>query len=470
MFQTAAHTVQTKIGHQKKAHNPFQRFNIDIETVLLNAEGRPTKEVYEEARDRFETPGCCLIVKFHLEGEAADADPMLKLGITMYLRSVMEACVISASSKDVNDRATLIKYDDERAFLFHENANVALRAACKANLVAQYSNEFLSREKGVQITVTCGLEVGNLLLLVGDYFGDAVNVASKLGEDHAEPGQILMSIPCHETIQEQEPELLSLLNVEDGFVKISGVEIHYKSISMNDSVAQSVLPQSTLPDCATLVSNTNNAVRRVCLQMLQPNGGLSQVHLSTIQEHKEVVTMLQSDMSGFTRLTKKYGILHFLTLVVHCRRIFKECLPPNHGSIVKYDGDNVIAKFPSPYHCLGAVKAIQAAIDQFNMGKKKDYQIRIKLGVSHGEVLIVGHDIVGESWEDCCALGEDTAEVGEILVTEEVHEALVNGGYNDSLKCNFEPRKVKGEHGSLKHFNVTFPADNNWSTAYYYFI
>jgi len=36
--------------------------------------------------------------------------------------------------------------------------------------------------------------------------------------------------------------------------------------------------------------------------------------------------MLQSDMSGFTRLTKQYGILHFLTLVMHCRIIFKRHL------------------------------------------------------------------------------------------------------------------------------------------------
>jgi class 3 adenylate cyclase len=463
MFQKSA----AKLGHQKKVANPFARFNSDIETILLNAECRPTELVYAEARERFEVPGCCLIVKFHTEGEAVDEDPILKLGITMYLRSVMESCVISASSKDFNDRAQLVKYDDERAFLFHENASVALRSACKANLVAKYINERLHKEKGVQITVTCGLEVGDLLLLVGDYYGDAVNVASKLGEDHAEPGQILLSIPCHDAIKEQDGPFLQNLRIEDGFVKISGVEIFYKSISMTDSITESILPQSSMPHCTTLASSTGNAVRRVCLQMLNSGDNGSKSGRSVIQEHKEYVTMLQSDMSGFTRLTKKYGILHFLTLVVHCRRIFKDCLGQNEGVIVKYDGDNVISKFPSPLHCLRAVKAIRAAVDHYNVGKEMDYQIRVKLGVSHGEVLIVGHDIVGDSWEDCCTLGEDTAEVGEVLVTTEVQEFLQRSQGN-SKSCPqflFEPREVETEHGILKHYNVTFPAED-----YYWFL
>lgn len=138
---------------------------------------------------------------------------------------------------------------------------------------------------------------------------------------------------------------------------------------------------------------------------------------------------------------------------MHCRKIFKENLPPNNGSIVKYDGDNVIAKFDHPHKCLAAVRAIHVAIEKFNIGREKDFQIRIKLGVSY--------DIMGESWEDCCTLGKDTAEVGEALITTPVYKALQ--AHNS---CNrwggpryvFESRECQVDHGEvLKHYNVTFP-------------
>ena len=464
MLKATARTVQERQSLQKKGNSPFTRLQTDIETVLLNETNRPVDEVYAEARQCFEKPGCCLIVKFALEGEAVNEDPMLKLGINMYLRSVLEATAIAMDKENTNERAKLIKYDDERAFLFHENADIALRSACQAHLVAKYCNEKFSAEKQVSISVTCGLEVGNLLLLVGDYYGDAVNVASKLGEDHAEAGQILISHPCHDAIAALDPELLSRLGVEDGFVKISGVEIPYKSISMENEATQDYfLAKSQMPDQETLLSivEVSNPPRRVCLGLLEQAPAQVTRAREALQEQRQVVTMLQSDMSGFTRLTKQYGILHFLTLVAHCRKIFKECLPPNEGSIVKYDGDNVIAKFESPTHCLAAVRAIHAAIDAYNVGKEKDYQIRIKLGVSHGEVLIVNHDIVGESWEDCCALGEDTAEVGEVLVTCAVHRHLQTcPAQEDSRLFSFESRQVEVDHGEvLKHYNVTFPKE-----------
>ena len=477
MFKATARTVTKSKAHitnnSNTNRNPFARLQVDIETVLLNETNRPIDEVYDEARQRFETPGCCLIVKFDLQGEALDDDPMLKLGMTMYLRSVLERCVIATDHDSAPHRAKLIKYDDARAFLFHENANIALRSACQAHLVAKYCHEMFWAEQQVSITVTCGLEVGNLLLLVGDYYGDAVNVASKLGEDHAEAGQILISHPCHDAIGTLDPELLNLLTVQDGLVHISGVEIPYKSITMGSpAVEEYFLAQSGMPsrDDVLSMNEASNAARRVCLRLLMEQDAteLDQAR-AALQEQRQTVTMLQSDMSGFTRLTKKYGILHFLTLVTHCRKIFKECLPPHDGSIVKYDGDNVIAKFASPTQCLAAVRAIHAGIDAYNVGKEQDYQIRIKLGVSHGPVVIVGHDIVGESWEDCCALGEDTAEVGEVLVTTAVYEYLQNcpdqpqeqQGNNNS-HFGFESRQVELDHGEmLHHYNVTFPKENN---------
>jgi hypothetical protein len=123
---------------------------------------------------------------------------------------------------------------------------------------------------------------------------------------------------------------------------------------------------------------------------------------------------------------------------------------------MKYDGDNVIAKFQRAEDAVKGVRAIHADVAKFNVGKEKDFQIRIKLGMAVGEVLIIGHDIVGDAWEDCCLLGEDTAEVGEVLVTESVKTEL-----GDSLLAKqflFESRETDADDDgrTLKHFNLSF--------------
>jgi len=161
--------------------------------------------------------------------------------------------------------------------------------------------------------------------------------------------------------------------------------------------------------------------------------------------------MAQSDMSGFTKLTKKYGILHFLTLVMHCRRIFKAALKKFGGKVLKYDGDNVITSFPDAKTAVHCLRNVCENVDAFNLGKEQDYQIRVKLGMSTGEALFIQHDIVGEAWDECCDLGEETAKVGELLVTEAVKAELESLPPADRIECFFESRS-----DPFDHYNITF--------------
>jgi hypothetical protein len=51
---------------------------------------------------------------------------------------------------------------------------------------------------------------------------------------------------------------------------------------------------------------------------------------------------------------------------------------------------------------LELLQAIREEIDEFNLGKPRDFQIRIKFGMASGPMLMIGHLLVGDSWEDCC--------------------------------------------------------------------
>src|SRR5215813_3011603 len=54
------------------------------------------------------------------------------------------------------------------------------------------------------------------------------------------------------------------------------------------------------------------------------------------------------DMSGFSRLTRKYGIIHYLSMVRRMQLTTEPIVKSFEGYMIKYDADNCFALFPSP--------------------------------------------------------------------------------------------------------------------------
>lgn len=142
-----------------------------------------------------------------------------------------------------------------------------------------------------------------------------------------------------------------------------------------------------------------------------------------------------------------------MTLILNCRKVFNKHFQKYNGQLLKYDGDNIVCKFTNSTDAIQYGVQVSKDIDAYNDGKEKDHQIRVKIGMGKGLVLISEDgDIAGDGWEDCCMLSEGLAEVGEILVSEAIKQDL-DGGTN-RLNCKFEPRAETEEMGA--HYNVTF--------------
>lgn len=68
----------------------------------------------------------------------------------------------------------------------------AVEAAIRLNTAFDAINRFT--EDAFDIRIAIGIDYGGVLLTGGpDYFGEVVNSACKLGEDVAEPGEILVT-------------------------------------------------------------------------------------------------------------------------------------------------------------------------------------------------------------------------------------------------------------------------------------
>ena len=64
---------------------------------------------------------------------------------------------------------------------------------------------------------------------------------------------------------------------------------------------------------------------------------------------KQEICVLVSDLSGFTRLTRKYGVIHFASVIVRKRQL---CLPilHKHGALfISTEADNFIVIMPFCY-------------------------------------------------------------------------------------------------------------------------
>lgn len=138
-----------------------------------------------------------------------------------------------------------------------------------------------------------------------------------------------------------------------------------------------------------------------------------------IQGHfRRPVAVLISDMSGFSRVTKSLGIIHFLAMIRRMQKICRPIIEGNGGNLVKCEADNLFCSFPTTVDATRAAIAMRAAVAADAEGRPEHDQIGLSIGISWGEVLdIDGHDLFGDAVNMASKLGEDTASGGDILLT-----------------------------------------------------
>jgi len=131
------------------------------------------------------------------------------------------------------------------------------------------------------------------------------------------------------------------------------------------------------------------------------------------------------DMSGFSLLTRKYGIVHYLSMVKRMQLITEPIVKSYGGSMIKYEADNCFAIFPDSLSAVNAATAMQHAFDASNLLTSDDLDIHIAVGIDYGKLLIIGHeDCFGDPVNRASKVGEDIAAAGEILITKEAMDTI----------------------------------------------
>jgi len=135
--------------------------------------------------------------------------------------------------------------------------------------------------------------------------------------------------------------------------------------------------------------------------------------------------ILCSDMSGFTKRTDEFGIIHFLTLIHEMQKLLSPIILSHYGFLLKTEADNIFSIFREPVQAVRCAIAMNEATRFYNSNKTEDFQIMICVGIGYGKVIKIGdEDCYGNEVNYAFKLGEDIAKAGEILLTPDTYQAV----------------------------------------------
>ncbi len=137
------------------------------------------------------------------------------LSILMLMRKVVQP-VIDA------EQPILLKFEADNVFAVFSHPEAALRAAERVHAAVRDNELMLNDQERFQVCV--GIGYGRLLYseTLEGYFGEEMNLASKLGEDTAEGGEILLTRSAYAAVADSLKE-----GFEPRLLQTSGIEAEY---------------------------------------------------------------------------------------------------------------------------------------------------------------------------------------------------------------------------------------------------
>jgi adenylate cyclase len=156
------------------------------------------------------------------------------------------------------------------------------------------------------------------------------------------------------------------------------------------------------------------------LQYVQENDKTKRqgIEAALWREFGKVKAVFVMDMSGFSLLSFRHGIVHYLSMVHRMQLTAKPIIEKFQGQVVKFEADNCFAMFDDPLAAVQAAIALNKAFLAMNVFTEDDSDIRVSIGIDYGDVLLIGGpDYFGNPVNRACKIGEDIGGPGEILVT-----------------------------------------------------
>jgi len=165
------------------------------------------------------------------------------------------------------------------------------------------------------------------------------------------------------------------------------------------------------------------------------------------------LTVLFTDIDGYTSITDDLGDVRAQHLVRIHNAIVRECLSAYGGIEVKHTGDGIMACFLSAGRAVECAAAVQTAVSAYALADPSA-AFEIAIGINTGEPIHEEGDIYGTAVITAARVA-DLADGGQILVTDVVRQLAAGKGLRFE---HFGDEHVEGLREPLRIYQV------DWTT------
>src|ERR1700751_23863 len=195
------------------------------------------------------------------------------------------------------------------------------------------------------------------------------------------------------------------------------------------------------------------AVRNVSVSVRAPpeEGQVSDVQVV----ERKLAVIFAADVAEYSRLMGRDEVGTLRRLQAY-RTILDGLIAAHHGRIFNTAGDSVMADFASPVDAVECAVAVQQAIAEENANRAAGEQMRFRIGVHLGDVIVEGANLFGDGVNSAAPL-EALAEPGGICLSGAVRDQI-----GTRLPVAFIPlgdQRVKNIAEPIRAFKVAGGAD-----------
>jgi len=136
---------------------------------------------------------------------------------------------------------------------------------------------------------------------------------------------------------------------------------------------------------------------------------------------RKLAAIFAADVAGYSRLMGQDEVETMRTLTEH-REVMDSLIAQHRGRIANTAGDSVLAEFPSVVDAVKCAAEVQEALREKNEGVPEDRQLRFRIGVHVGDVMVRGADLLGDGVNVAARL-QALAEPGGVCISGEAHRS-----------------------------------------------
>ncbi len=143
---------------------------------------------------------------------------------------------------------------------------------------------------------------------------------------------------------------------------------------------------------------------------------------SRFGSRRRLLAIMAADVAGYSRLIGE-NEARTLALMADRRAEMDALIEQHHGRIANTAGDSVLAEFGSVVNAVACAIAVQRQHDEAHGGTEADQQVRFRIGIHIGDILIRDGDLFGDG-VNIAARVEALAEPGGIALSGKARDEI----------------------------------------------